>query len=163
MRNEETVTYINIMIDSLKRKEEVLTKLRAETLKQAQILDEEEFDDEAFDKTIDSKQILLDDLAKMDEGFMDMYARVKETLKTDGADFKIEVEQAKVLIKKQTDLSVELQTMEEKNRTKLAIHLSKGKQKVRDFRASSRTAAAYYKSMSNHHQDGDSYFMDRKK
>ena len=163
MRSEEKLTYINIMLDSLKKKEAVLTKLRAETLKQSAILAEQEFDDEAFDKTIDVKQGYLDELTKLDEGFMDMYAKVKETLATDGPDYRSEIELAKSLIKKQTDLSVELQSLEEKNRVKLTVHLSRGKQKVRDFRANSKTAAAYYKNMSNHHQEGDSYFFNREK
>ena len=94
---------------------------------------------------------------------MEMYDKVKDTLVSDGKDYAIEIEQAKALIKKQTDLSVELQAMEEKNRVKLSIHLSKGRQKGKDFRTSSRTAAAYYKNMSNHHQEGDSYFLDSKK
>ena len=163
MRNEEKLTYINIMIDSLKKKEELLVKLKEETLKQASILAEQEFDADSFEKTIDVKQGYLDELAKQDDGFMDMYSKVKETLASDGAEYASEVELAKVLIKRQTDLSVELQSLEEKNRVKLAMHLSQGKQKVRDFRTSSRTAAAYYKNMSNHHQEGDSYFFNREK
>ncbi|MCR5726546.1 MAG: hypothetical protein K6G24_03670 [Lachnospiraceae bacterium] len=162
MQNDN-ITYINIMIDSLKKKEIVLENLKSETVRQSEILDKEEFDDEAFDRTIDSKQKYLDELEKLDEGFMDMYTRVKEALQTDGSRYASEIEQAKILIKKQTDLSVELQTLEEKNRTKLAIHLSRGKQKVRDFRTSSKTAAAYYKNLANRHQEGDSYFFNREK
>jgi len=163
MRNEEKLTYINIMLDSLKKKEVLLTRLKEATLEQSEILQEQEFDDEAFDKTIDTKQKYLDELEKTDDGFMDMYIKVKETLSTDGENYKEEIELAKKLIKKQTDLSVEIQSLEEKNRVKLSVHLSQGKQKVRDFRNGSKTAAAYYKNMLNHHQEGDSYFFNREK
>jgi hypothetical protein len=94
---------------------------------------------------------------------MDLYEKVKDTLINDGKDYAPEIDQAKALIKTQTDMSVELQALEEKNRIKLSIHLSKGRQKGKDFRTSSRTAAAYYKNMSNRHQEGDSYFLDSKK
>lgn len=163
MRDSEKVTYLNIMIDTLKKKEMLLNSLKDITTDQTDILDSEEFAADEFDKTIDEKQKLIDALMKLDDGFMDMYAKVKDTLLSDGNDYIPEIEQAKALIKKQTDMSVELQTMEEKNKVKLTMQLSKGRQKGKDFRTSSRTAAAYYKNMSNHHQDGDSYFLDSKK
>jgi predicted outer membrane protein len=163
MRNEENLTYINIMLDSLKEKESLLLKLREETLKQQDILEKEEFDPDAFEKTIDEKQKHIDALERLDDGFLDMYSKVKEALSKDGAEYADEVKRAKEYIKRQTELSVELQSLEGKNRNKLAIQLSQGRQKVRDYRTSSKTAAAYYKNMTNHHQDGDSYFLDRKK
>ncbi len=163
MRNNDTVTYLNIMIDTLKKKEVLLNELKATTINQAAILEKDDFDADCFDTSIDEKQGKIDDLLKLDDGFMEMYNKVKNTLVADGKDYAIEIEQAKALIKKQTDLSVELQAMEEKNRIKLSVQLSKGRQKGKDFRTSSRTAAAYYKNMSNHHQEGDSYFLDSKK
>ena len=163
MRDSEKVTYLNIMIDTLKKKETLLSKLKATTLNQAVILEKDDFDADNFDRTIDEKQSMIDELLKFDEGFMELYNKVKDTLMSDGKDYAAEIEQVKAYIKKQTDLSVELQALEEKNRVKLSVHLSKGRQKGKDFRTSSRTAAAYYKTMSNHHQDGDSYFLDSKK
>ena len=163
MRDDEIVTYMNILLDSLKKKEELLLNLKTETLKQAGILEKDDFDADAFDATIDEKQKMLDELAKLDDGFMDVYSKVKETLTSNGSDYSGEIGKAKDYIKRQTDLSVELQALEEKNRTKLAIRLSQGRQKVKDFRTSSKTAAAYYKNMTNRHQEGDSYFLDRKK
>ena len=163
MRDNDKLTYLNIMIDTLRKKDNILDELKTVTIKQAEILEEEEFDADEFDKTIDQKQIKIDELLKLDEGFMDLYEKVKDTLIKDGKDYAPEIEQAKVLIKKQTDMSMELQALEEKNRLKLSVHISNGRQKGKDFRVSSRTAAAYYKNMSNHHQDGDSYFLDSKK
>ena len=157
------MVYLNIMIDILKKKETLLNELKTTTIKQTDILGKDEFDANSFDMTIDEKQKKIDELLKLDEGFMEMYDKVKDALVIDGKDYVGEIEQAKALIKKQTDLSVELQAMEEKNRVKLSVHLSKGRRKGKDFRTSSRTAAAYYKNMSNHHQDGDSYFLDSKK
>ena len=163
MRDSEKVTYLNIMVDSLKKKEILLNDLKIISLNQAHILEEEEFDADEFDETINQKQKKIDELLKLDEGFMDMYEKVKDSLINDGKDYALEIEQAKALIKKQTDMSIELQALEEKNRLKLSVHLAKGHQKGKDFRISSRTAAAYYKNMSNRHQDGDSYFLDSKK
>ena len=163
MRDSEKLTYINIMIDTLKKKEVILKELKTTTIKQATILEQEDFDADGFDATIDEKQKRIDELIRLDEGFMDLYEKIKDTLISEGKDYAPEIDQAKNLIKTQTAMSVELQALEEKNRVKLSIHLSKGRQKGKDFRTSSRTAAAYYKNMSNRHQEGDSYFLDSKK
>ena len=163
MRDSQKVTYLNIIVDTLKKKEILLNNLKAITGKQTEILDAEEFAADEFDNTIEEKQRSIDALLKLDEGFMETYERVKSDLVTNPADYATEISQAKALIKKQTDMSIELQALEEKNKVKLAVQLTKGRQKGRDFRTSSRTAAAYYKNMSNHHQDGDSYFLDSKK
>ncbi len=163
MRDNEKLTYLNIMIDTLKKKERFLNESKTATLKQSTLLEQEEFDADGFDTTIDEKQKKIDELLRLDEGFMDIYDTAHAPLLPAGKDYTLEIEKAKALIKTQTDMSVELQTMEEKNRVKLSVHLSKGRQKGKDFRASSRTAAAYYKNMSNHHQEGDSYFLDSKK
>lgn len=163
MRENDKATYLNIIIDTLKKKEILLNNLKALTLRQTEILDGEEFAADDFNNTIDEKQRSIDALLKLDEGFMETYDRVKQDLIASPSDYASEISQAKALIKKQTDLSVELQALEEKNKVKLSVQLTKGRQKGRDFRTSSRTAAAYYKNMSNRHQDGDSYFLDSKK
>lgn len=163
MRDEEKLTYINILISSLRKKEDLLIKIKLETEKQAELIRETEFDADEFDKTLNVKQQYIDNLLKLDEGFLEIYEKVKDAIKENPADYKNELEETKALIKKQTELSMELQSLESKNQTGLQIHLSQGKQRVRDFRANSRTAAAYYKNMTNRHQDGDSYFFDRNK
>jgi len=163
MRDENKLTYINILLDSLKKTEKLLTNLKEDTLKQTAILEKQVFDADGFNSLITSKQKYLDELAIQDAGFLDIYEKVKATMSENPSDYETEINQAKSLIKRQTELSVELQSLEEKNRTRLAVHLSNGKQKVRDFRTSSQTAAAYYKNMSNRHQEGDSYFLDSKK
>ena len=75
MRDNEKLTYINIMIDTLKKKEVLLKELKSTTLKQTEILEQEEFDADSFDATIDEKQNKIDELLKLDEGFMDLYAQ----------------------------------------------------------------------------------------
>ncbi len=163
MRDSRQLTYINIMLDTLRKKDRILDKLYTLTKKQAELLEEENLDIDAFNETISSKQTELDALNKLDEGFLDMYNKVSGVLKENASEYSQEVEGAKALIKRQMDISVELQALEEKNRTRLAMCLTNGKQKIKDFKVSSRTAAAYYKNMANKHQEGDSYFLDQKK
>ncbi|MCR5324659.1 MAG: flagellar export chaperone FlgN [Lachnospiraceae bacterium] len=163
MDNTENTTYINILNDTLRKKEEVLHSLTGATEKQSQLLDAPELDIDAFNKLVDEKEKLLEKLESLDEGFMNLYEKVREELAKDAAPYADQVKQTQELIKRQTELSTNLQAAEERNKAKMTVHLSRGHQKIKEFRVSSQTAAAYYKNMSGKHQDGDSYFFNRKK
>ena len=76
MRDNEKLTYINIIIDALRKKDSILNDLKAATIKQTGILEKEEFEADEFDKTIDQKQLKIEELLKLDEGFMEMYEKV---------------------------------------------------------------------------------------
>ncbi len=161
--NNSTGTYINILIDTLKKKEQIIKGLLEASEKQASLLEEEDLDVAAFDETVEYKDKLLAALTSMDDGFLDVYSRVEEELKKDPAAYAAQVKEAQELVRTQTSLTTELTSIEERNKNKMAIQMTKGKQKIKDFKISSKTAAAYYKNMSGRHQDGDSYFFERRK
>jgi hypothetical protein len=160
---ENTNTYINILIDTLRKKEEILKSLLAKTEEQAALLEADEFETEAFDTIIDDKDGLLEELKSLDDGFLDLYSRVGAELKNNTEAYADQVKTAQELVRRQTEISAELTSAEERNKAKLTIRLSHGRQKIKEFKVGSKTAAAYYKNMSGKHQDGDSYFFNRQK
>ena len=160
---EQTGTYITILNDTLEKKEKVIRSLLEQTHEQTKLLEAETLDYDLFNETIRIKDELLAQLKVLDEGFLDLYAKVGRLLKEQPAEFPEQIGRAQALVRTQTDLTAELTAAEERNKSRLALHLSSGRQKVKDFKVSSRTAAAYYKNMSGKHQDGDSYFFNRKK
>lgn len=162
MSERQEKTYLHILVDTLRKKEEILSKLMECTKNQEALLALEELDFDAFEELMKKKDALIVKLQKMDEGFLDMYARVSEEIKAAPKRYEAEILQAQALIRSITDLSTGLQALEERNRTKLELQLGQGRQKVKDFKVSSKTAAAYYKNMTGKHQDGDSYFIDKK-
>ena len=163
MKNKDNITYINILNDTLRKKETVLRDLTDATGRQSALLDEPELDVEAFDKIVEEKEKLLEKLESLDEGFMNLYEKVREVLAEDAVSYAGQVKETQQLVKTQTELSTSLQAAEERNRSKMTLHLSRGHQKIKDFKVNSKTAAAYYKNMSGKHQDGESYFFNRKK
>lgn len=160
---ENTTTYINILIDTLRKKEEILKNLLAKTEGQAELLEADEFEPDAFDALMDEKDALLGDLKTLDDGFLDLYSRVGAELKNNTDAYTDQVKTAQELVRRQMELSTELTSAEERNKAKLSIRLSQGRQKIKDFKVGAKTAAAYYKNMSGKHQDGDSYFFNREK
>ena len=160
---ENTTTYINILIDTLRKKEEILNKLIAKTGSQTELLESDEFEADAFDELMDEKDTLLSELKTLDDGFLDLYSRVGAELKNNTDAYTDQVKTAQDLVRRQMEISAELTSAEERNKAKLAIRLSHGRQKIKEFKVGSKTAAAYYKNMSGKHQDGDSYFFNRQK
>ena len=163
MQDAEKITYINILIDTLKKKEQILKKLMEATERQSTLFDDKEFDLDAFDRIVAEKDKLLERLERLDEGFLNLYDKVRDELRENGAEYSDQIGKTRELVKIQTELSTSLMAAEERNRSKLTLYLSKSHRKVKEFKTSSRTAAAYYKNMSGKHQDGDSYFFNKKK
>lgn len=154
-------TYCNMMLDVLKKKLDVLKKLYAETEKQEVLLGKGSLDEDAFNKTMEAKDTLLERLNSLDDGFMDLYARLESLVKSGAQGFEKEFTAIKDHVRQITDLSTSLEALEKRNHAKLSVYLTQGKQKIKDYKMSSKTVSAYYKNMSGKHQEGDSYFFNR--
>ena len=163
MDNDNNKTYITILADTLRKKEAVLRKLAEATTRQTGLLDQEEMDVDAFNSLVDEKEKLLEQLNSLDEGFLDLYEKVREELRKNASAYSGQVKEIQELVRTQTELSTSLMAAEERNRNRMTVQMSHSRQKVKEFHVNSKTAAAYYKNMSGRHQDGDSYFFNRKK
>lgn len=163
MDGADVKTYAGILAETLKKKERILKMLRDFTRTQGSILNEEEFDDEAFTGCIDEKQQLLLELEECDDGFMKIYPKVREEFKENKQGYRSEIENLQKLIRSCTDLGVDIRTLEEQNNLKFRIKMSDSKQQLRGFKQNNMAAASYYKNMAAQHQTENSYFMDRKK
>ena len=123
---ENTNTYINILIDTLRKMEEILKSLLTKTEAQAALLEADEFETEAFDTIIEEKDGLLGELKTLDDGFLDLYSRVGAELKNNTEAYADQVKTAQELVRRQTEISAELTSAEERNKAKLTIRLSHG-------------------------------------
>ena len=157
------LTYISILIDSLKKKIEVLERLRDDTEKQEEILSRDELDFDAFNKTIESKEKSIARLSELDDGFLEVYEKVAPLFKNDKESYENEITYLKELVRRVTDYSTMLTALEERNKVKLSIHLNRGKQRIKEYKQSSKTVAAYYKNIANKRTPEGSTFYDRKK
>ena len=74
-------TYIEILLQSLKKKEQVLYEIiRLDEIQKEQLEDEMcQVDD--FDETVEAKSKCVEQLEQLDSGFQKIYDRVSEELK----------------------------------------------------------------------------------
>lgn len=155
-------TYIQVMIQSLNRKIEVLEKIIEYTQEQEFVLREEEVNLDQFGDLIDEKQNWIEQLNLLDTGFEKLFERVKEEFQLHREQYQAEIVEMQDLIKEITDLSVVLQTSELRNKVRFEQYSANKKKEIRAFKMNNSSATKYYQNMANQHQ-GQSYFLDKKK
>lgn len=161
LKNNFKKTYIQLLIDTLGKKHDILNQLMQITARQQDIINSESFDEDEFMITISLKEELINGLSELDKGFELVYDRVRDELKDNGTIYKNEITSLKDLVTKVTDLSIRLQAMERSNKSSLEALLSRKRRDIGKARLSNETVANYYKSMSGK-PDSQSYFYDKK-
>ena len=139
--------YVDIMIRSLKKKEEVLRAIVEENRKQREILEDVDGEADAFDATVEAKSALIEQIEYLDSGFEKMFAHVKETIDADKDRYAEQIRTIQRLIRSITDLSVEIQSQETRNRDLMVSKFTQVKRQVKTARISEAAASQYYRNM----------------
>lgn len=157
--------YINIMRESLKKKSELLESIIEKNRAQYECVNKKEFDEvdwDAFNLLVTEKEILIDRINVMDEGFQNLYDRVKEQLEKNKESYKKEILEMQEIIKKLTDQGVEISTGEERNKVLIENLTTSRKKAIKTRRNSLKISQNYYQSMRNQYSD-DLNMLDKKK
>lgn len=154
--------YLTILEDSLRKKILVLEKIQEYNNKQQVIFHSEEPELEEFDRYIDEKSTLIEELNKLDEGFETLYARVSGELKNHKDQYAEQIRTLQGLITQVTEMGVTVSAQEERNKKLIEGYFAKGRNAVRQGRRSSKAAFDYYSNM-NKTKAVMPQFMDQKK
>ncbi len=155
-------TYVDIMLQSLKKKLQVLEEIKRLNVLQKELLEDEKADADEFDKTVEDKSKLIEQLEQLDSGFDKLFERVREELQEHKEDYKPQIAGMQEAIRKITDLSMELQAQEAKNKDLMTRKFVSVRQKAKIVRTNTKAASQYYQNMMqlNH---VDPQFLDNKK
>ena len=160
--NTEIVNYLELMKDSLIKKEKVLNSILESTKEQEILLGADNFDDEAFDALIAKKGALIEEVNKLDDGFDLTYNRIKDKIKEEPEAYRRKIEDIQELIRGLVDKGVELETSERRNQIKFDMNVSKSKDRIRNYNLNSSAVTKYYNNM-NGSVGESTYFVDKKK
>lgn len=155
-------TYIDIMIQSLKRKVQVLDQIVEVNRRQETILEDKRSNVDEFDKCVDEKSALIGQMQQLDSGFEKLYSRVEEELKNKKEDHVASIKKMQSLIRKITDRSMEIQVQEARNKDLLVRRITYVNDTAKSLRTNSKIASQYYKNMMRINYV-DPQFMDNKK
>ena len=139
--------YLNVLKDSLIKKESILTTLIDKSEKQADIVKADQVNWDEFTKIVDEKGELIDEIMKLDDGFENLYARIKEGLEGNKEIYKDIISEIKTLIKSVTEKSANLQAIEYRNKSIIESAFANTRKEIKQSKLGQKAAADYYNKM----------------
>ncbi|MBQ6812945.1 MAG: flagellar export chaperone FlgN [Agathobacter sp.] len=155
-------TYVDIMIQSLEKKIKVLEEIKKQNLQQKALLEDENAEADAFDATVESKAALIEQIMQLDSGFDKLFERVKDELNNNQEAYGEKIKKMQSLIRKITDLSMEVQTQEARNKDLMTRKFVMVRERAKAVRTNTKAASQYYQNMMQLNVI-DPQFMDNKK
>ena len=153
---------LQLLIEALEKKERILRQILDKSKIQLNVAEAETLDVERFDKLVDDKASLLEEMVKLDEGFDSTYQRVKDELLTQKDRYKKEIVVLQKLIENGVDLGAQISAAETRTKNKLSVSLARSKKELVQKRVSTKVASDYYKT-SNNFKHASSFFFVKKK
>lgn len=157
-----TQNYLQIMVECLEKKNEVLDKVSELDKRQLEIALAHPMDMAAFDETMEEKGVLLDELGKLDEGFTSTYDIIRDEVQANPEKYRDMVEKLQKLVREAVDKGVSIEAQEKRNKAAMEAALKNKRREIREKRISTSAAIQYYKAVSKINSV-DPQLMDRKK
>lgn len=153
--------YIVALRESLEKKLKIMEETYSLCKLQSDVLESETVDFDRFDQLVDEKDICIDKISKLDEGFELVYQRVQDELLNNKDAYSLEIKRMQELITKITDYGTKIMALEERNKKKVTSALNNERLSIREGRRSVNVAMNYYKGMTGMGIP-ESRFMDKK-
>jgi len=154
--------YVIALSESLDKKLKVLEEIYRISTLQTEIINKQPMDYEAFDRLVDDKDICIEKLNKLDEGFELVYKRVSEEIKAKKSEYAELIRKMQDTITKITDKSTAISALEERNKNNLSNVFNRERKGIAESKRSVNVAMNYYKNMTGINVDSSMY-MDKKK
>ncbi len=154
--------YIEIMVQSLKKKSAVLDQLIELNRQQQLFLQDPNLSPEEFEKNMQNKSGLIDELNRMDAGFEELFGRVRDELHNNKEMYRDEIAKMQDFIRQITDKSNTLQTQEARNKDQAQKKFADVRKQVKGVRNSQKVVRQYYQNMAGQGAN-TSRFLDNKK
>ena len=154
--------YLLILEESLNKKIVILQNIEEENKRQETILKDDKASMEELDGSFDRKGVLIEELNHLDQGFDQLYERIKEQLLQNKEQYRQQIIILQQLISRITDISVSIQAHEARNKRAIEKYFSDTRKDIQKNRQNSKAAQDYLKRMSFSGAI-EPRFMDKKK
>lgn len=141
--------YLAILEESLDRKLEVLDEIMEYNRVQERLLKQENVSMDKLDSNMEQKDVLIQRLTGLDEGFESLYERIREQLQGNKDAYRDQIKRLQELIEQVTEKSVSVQAQEARNKKLVEDYFMAEKSQIRQGKKASKAAYGYYKSISN--------------
>lgn len=154
---------LDIIIETLQKKSKTLEEILNYTKEQTTLLEQEEFNLDDFNKTIDEKEARINKVMELDEGFKSIYEKVRLYLEPNKELYKDKISIMKQNVVEIGNLNVAIKVQEERNKLQFSNKIKEEKTKIKEFRKSKQTVANYYSNINKQRSTEQSHFFDSKK
>ena len=151
MEIDMETNYVQIMIESLEKKKAVLSQIVDLNLQP-----------EEFEKNMDYKANLVEQISLLDSGFEKLYEKVRTELQNNRADYQDEIAKMQSLIRDISAQTNMIQTQEQRSKQQVEQKFADVRKQVRGVRSSQKVVQQYYQNML-HQKNADSSVIDNKK
>lgn len=166
MQNQETVKYLNIMIENLEKKQSVLDLLLEKTVRQNECIAKKDQDSANWPQLevlMIEKDSLIEKVDEIDSAFESMFTRVKPELDSNKDEYVALISKLQGCITKLTDTGVKISSVEERNRSEIERIMTAAKAGIGKARKNLKATSGYIASMYGNVMNTDVSQIDSKK
>lgn len=154
--------YLEILVQSMKKKLDVLYEIQAMNEEQRILLMDDNLPPEDFEKNIQKKSELIYQLDILDNGFDEVYQRVRVQLRENQSLYREQIGLLQSLIRDVTAAGSQVQAQEQRNYDLAVNKFTSLKKQIREVKTSYKAVSQYYQNMMKLNFI-DPQFMDNKK
>ncbi|SHJ15326.1 hypothetical protein [Pseudobutyrivibrio xylanivorans] len=159
----ENMDYVVMLRESLEKKVDILEVLLIRNKEQAAILQDPNTSPDDLEKNMNMKAELIDRIVMLDDGFEQLFNRVKAILDEDRDSYADEIRLMQDLIRRITELTADVEATEYKNKEYAKTRFSNIKKDLREVKKSGDVVSSYYKNMMANNKVDEPAFWDKKK
>lgn len=154
--------YITILSESLQKKNKILDAIRTANEEQKVLLADEMLGPDDFERTLDKKAALVEELNCLDDGFQQIYEQVRPEIEQNMGKYAEQIRQMQELIREIVAKTMSAQAEEARNKQLIEKKFASVKKQIREVKSSQKAVNTYYQNMMKNVYL-DSQFLDRKK
>ncbi|MBQ3773365.1 MAG: flagellar protein FliT [Pseudobutyrivibrio sp.] len=155
--------YVVMLRESLEKKADVLRVLNIRNKEQEAILKDPNSTPDDLEKNMNMKSELIERIIMLDDGFEQLFNRVKAIIEADRDTYADEIRLMQELIKKVTALTADVEASEYRNKEYAKTRFANIKKEAREIKKSSDVVSSYYRHMMSPQTTADPAFLDKKK
>ncbi len=153
---------LDMLEESLIKKIEVMNKIQEQNeIQKGLFKNMDDLDLQEFDKIVEVKGSLIDELLKLDDGFQTLFDKVKAEVGANKELYKEQIRRMQQQIQEITSLSASIEAAEHRNKKLAEEYFSRARKKMNLSRKTSAAAFNYYQTM-NKFRDIPPQFLDNK-
>jgi flagellar protein FliS len=155
-------SYIEILKQSLTKKIELLDTIMALNVLQKDMLENPDLDPDELEENLNRKADLVEQLSKLDDGFSQIYDRVRADLTENRGAYSEDIAQMKRDITAIMDKSTAIQSQEKRNQVLMQQKFTSVKKQIKEVKKSRQAVNSYYRNMMKMGTPGSTFLDDKK-